>query len=434
MSPTKHHRLLVAFLFALAFSFSATICATAQNNSTESPYTRFGYGSLSSYSSTRQRALGGVSIATRLSDHINPGNPASYAAVDSQTFIFDLGATIGFSHLTEGVAHDTRILGNLEYATVLFPITHWMALSAGILPYSSVGYRFGNTGTLPQLNNLQYTEKYNGVGNINDIFLGIGVMPLRGLSIGANVSYRFGSLLHQRSIEYQSSSAFNPFFYERLTLKGVGVKAGLQYGFALNPEKEILVGVTYSPSLAFLSRLERRELIKTGNQVSGVIRNDTITSKSDYKSPHEIGVGVSYCHKNKLFVEADVQYNIWQNALLDNPLYTPQNQLSFAIGTSFIPNAADRSLGNRIEYRLGIRGANSYLALPSPTSKKVGYLEGGLSFGIGIPLVDRRSTIDLTIDYKHLMPRTKGMISENYLMLTVGLRFNEGWFKPLKID
>ena len=133
-------------------------------------------------------------------------------------------------------------------------------------------------------------------------------------------------------------------------------------------------------------------------------------------------------------MEADVQYNIWQNALLDNPLYTPQNQLSFAIGTSFIPNAADRSLGNRIEYRLGIRGANSYLALPSPTSKKVGYLEGGLSFGIGIPLVDRRSTIDLTIDYKHLMPRTKGMISENYLMLTVGLRFNEGWFKPLKID
>lgn len=434
MTPIKPNRSLATLVLALVVSLATTVYIEAQNNNTESPYTRFGYGSLSGYSSTRSRALGGVSIASRQADLINPGNPASYVAVDSQTFIFDLGASIGFSHLVEGNSRDTRILGNLEYATILFPVTHWMALSAGILPYSSVGYRFGGSGTLLENNSLPYTEKYSGKGNINDVYLGIGFKLVKGFTLGANVSYRYGAILHQRSLEYQSSQTSNSFFYERLSLKGVGATAGVQYGFFLSEEKELLIGATYRPSLAFFSTLEMREMMMRNNQVSEIVRGDTIKSKNSYKTPHEIGLGISYTHKNKLFLEADIQYNIWRGAFLENSYYTPQNQFSFAIGASFIPNALDRALGNRMEYRFGINGANSYLAIPTGGNKPAGYLEGGLSFGLGIPLVDRRSTVDISLDYKHLMPRQKGMISENYIMLTLGLRFNEGWFKPLKID
>ncbi len=424
----------------IILTLSTVLCLThtlsAQNNSTESPYTRFGYGLISSARSTWSRAMGGTAIATRKSNIINTANPASYVAVDSQTFIFDMGVSFGMSHFNEGKNNDTRLLGNLEYITVLFPLTKWLAVSTGITPYSSVGYRFGTTGQVSNSNNLKYTETFQGSGNLSDIYFGLGVRPIKPLSLGVNVAYRFGTLAHQRNIDFAVSSTYNPYFYEILNLKAVNVEAGVQwaYNFSNNNETQLTIGATYSPSLPYHSTKTYRELIMQNNQVSGIIRNDSLTSNDAYRTSHNIGLGISYLHKNKLFVEADVKYSIWQDTFKDMSLFTPQNQLSLSLGASFIPKYTDRSIWNRMEYRLGINGSNAYFTIPITSNKRSGYLQGGIALGLGIPLVDRRSQLDITFDYQHLMPREKGMISENYLMVTLGLRFNEGWFRKLKLD
>lgn len=433
MSHTNKHRLF-SLTFALSLFLLQGFFCLAQNNVTESPYTRFGYGSLAGYSSNRSRALGGVAIATRQANHINPGNPASYASVDSQTFIFDLGASVGLSYLKEGQNKDSKILGNLEYISTLFPLTKWMAVSVGLLPYSMVGYKFGSSKDLSSIKGLSYTETYSGKGNINDLYLGLGVTPFKGFSFGANIAYRYGSIQRIRMVEYHNPSIFNPQFFERLTLKGLALKLGLQQAIPLGRDKELLLGATYSPSFAFHSMAQTQELVLRNKKIVQVVRNDTIVSSNSYRIPHELGVGMSYTQKEKLFLEADVKYNIWNNALPVNPYFLLQNQLIASLGIAFIPNSHDRSLGKRIEYRFGLRGANSYLSIPSLSGKHNGYWDGTFSFGVGIPLVDKRSVLDLTIDYRYLMPREKGLVSENYLMLTLGLRFNEGWFKPLKLE
>ena len=78
-------------LAAIVAVVMAIFTAGAQN-STISPYSRFGYGLLSEQANAAQRGMGGVGYAMRSGRSINFMNPASYAAIDTLTFLFDMAA------------------------------------------------------------------------------------------------------------------------------------------------------------------------------------------------------------------------------------------------------------------------------------------------------------------------------------------------------
>ena len=81
---TKCNKIIFALLFMMI-----TGVALAQNG-VNSPYTRYGFGQLSDQSTTANRGMGGISYGLR-NKLINVGNPASYSAIDSITFLFDAG-------------------------------------------------------------------------------------------------------------------------------------------------------------------------------------------------------------------------------------------------------------------------------------------------------------------------------------------------------
>mgnify|MGYP003623855624 CR=1 FL=1 len=113
-------------------------------NNTNSPYTRFGYGQLADRSFGAGRAMGGVGIGLRSSKQINPMTPASYTAMDSLTFLFDFGATGQVSWFSDQVNSERQFNANIDYVAMQFPVTRWLAMSIGLLPYSHVGYSFGD--------------------------------------------------------------------------------------------------------------------------------------------------------------------------------------------------------------------------------------------------------------------------------------------------
>lgn len=421
-------------LILLAAALGMPNTGQGQNNSTESPYTRFGIGMRNETASTASRALGGTAYALRRADIINSKNPASYVAVDSQTFIFDFGGSFGVSLLKDQNNKDTRTLGNFEYAAMLFPITKWMAVSAGIKPYASVGYRLGTTEPIPGAKDRNFMVESRGLGNISNLFFGMSFEPFKHFTLGANFSYLFGKEVHARAIDYGTSASYNPNFYETLSLRAFKTDLGLQYAFAVGKQGLLTLGAVYSPSLPFRSKQTFWDNISQGGAIVKEVRRDTISSRDAFHMPHEIGLGVAYSVENKLLLLADLQYNIWNNAFIDTSKATPTNQFGFSLGASFIPDSESRSLGRRMEYRFGLSGENHYLQLPDATGALKGSLVGAISAGIGIPMVDRRSWVDLTVEYKHLMPRAKGFVSENYWQLTFGLRFNEAWFRKLKLD
>ena len=68
-------------------------CVTgfAQSN-VDSPYSMFGLGQVRDKTmNTRLKGMGGVANAMWDKSMVNPGNPASYAMIDTLSFLFDAG-------------------------------------------------------------------------------------------------------------------------------------------------------------------------------------------------------------------------------------------------------------------------------------------------------------------------------------------------------
>ena len=181
------HRIIASACFALALAaYPAASAAQGQDSQTSSPFSMKGYGLLNDRASSAQRAMGSVGYAMRDSRQINVMNPASYSAIDTMTFLFDIGADVGIYRSKEGSSKGRNTLGGLDYVTLQVPIGRIMGASAGLLPFSSVGYSFGD-----QIPNGE--SSYQGSGGITEAYLGFSIRPVGGLSVGFNAGYLFGN-------------------------------------------------------------------------------------------------------------------------------------------------------------------------------------------------------------------------------------------------
>ena len=183
-------------LFRLIASISfitAAIAAGFAQNGTMTPYSRYAYGMLGDHASGAQRSMGGVGYAMNSGRQINAMNPASYAAIDSLTFLFDIGIDLTSLHQselqTDGRVSQNKFGGGLDYVTLQVPLGRYMGASLGLLPYSSVGYAFGS-----KIDN--GIDSRQGSGSLNEFYLGIAGRPFKGFTVGANISYLFGTILN----------------------------------------------------------------------------------------------------------------------------------------------------------------------------------------------------------------------------------------------
>ena len=99
----KTHTALAALLIAICAAMPAM---RAQNVVT--PYSMYGYGILNDRATSMQRQMGGVGIAQNSGRQINAMNPASYASIDSLTFLFDMGADLSILWNKEGDQSERR--------------------------------------------------------------------------------------------------------------------------------------------------------------------------------------------------------------------------------------------------------------------------------------------------------------------------------------
>ena len=127
--------LLTALMLTLAMT------ATAQNG-LNSPYSQYGIGlNDMPYNMPAAAALGGVVYTRASTNMLNPFNPASYAIIGKETFIFDMGLNIEATTLRN---NDDKLRdgdGNLGYLAIGFPLTKWWKTALGVMPLSDVNYQ-----------------------------------------------------------------------------------------------------------------------------------------------------------------------------------------------------------------------------------------------------------------------------------------------------
>lgn len=397
-------------------------------NNTNSPYTRFGYGQLADRSFGAGRAMGGVGIGLRSSKQINPLNPASYSAMDSLTFLFDFGVSGQMAWLSDDVNSLKLKNANFDYAAIQFPITRRIAMSLGIVPYSFVGYNFGQVSSSESTG---YSESFYGTGGLNEVYGGLSIdIWKKRLSVGANVGYLFGNIDHMRALTLGQQSANNVVVQQRVQVRDMKLDFGLQYTHPLSATDQLTLGLTYSPS----NKLNTKSYTVT--TIGSAAEGDTITGQR-FDIPNSYGVGLSYMKANKLTLAADFMYEEWSKAQFFDSSNGFDNRFRVAGGVEYIPDYTKRSFLNRVRYRAGVHYGNSYQKINMGEeygNQRYGYDEYGASIGFGLPLIDNRSLINISLEYAKIRPELKAMVAEDYFRITINYTFNEFWFLKRKID
>ena len=174
------------------------------DNGSNSPYSRYGVGLLSDQSLGVNRQMGGLGYGLRSNKYINILNPASFSEADTLTMLFEAGFSLQNVNFKEGSKRINAKNASFDYIAVEFRVCKNLGMSAGFLPYSTVGYSFSNTANAGT--NEESINSYNGTGGIYQPFIGLGWKPFKGVSVGVMGSYIYGDITHEVGINFTNST------------------------------------------------------------------------------------------------------------------------------------------------------------------------------------------------------------------------------------
>lgn len=405
----------ITLLLAVTMAMGTAI---AQNTTT--PYSKMGYGMLNDNVSSIQRSMGGVGYAMKGGRIINVMNPASYADVDSLTFLWDVGVDLTNLWSKENGKKGYNFSGGLDYLTGHFRITKGLGAAFGLLPYSSVGYAYGgdiNGGS----------ESRSGNGGFNQLFLGVGYQPVKNLNVGLNFAYLFGTTSNTTLITSTSTG----YFTRNMKIRDWNAQIGVQYTLPMMKGQNLLtVGATFQPKKTFHGEAWGTSFDSQDSKV------DTISftnMKGNYEQPASIGVGLSYNVNRKLTIEADYTYQKWSDAKYHPIVGFESQSMQFddrwkiATGFQYTPNKRGSYVG-AMSFRAGVFYNHDYMNYNGNNVR-----DYGASLGLGLPAPGGKTTVNLGFEWRHRTTAPTQLITENYFNITLGVNFNELWFWKSRI-
>ena len=398
--------------------------------STNSPYTRYGFGQLSDQNFGNSVAMGGISYGLRNGLQVNASNPASYSAVDSLTFIFDFGMSLQNTNFKEGKVKTNAKNSSVDYIAMQYRLYNRMGMSFGFLPFSSVGYSMSHTSNVTSDDNTSTTatQSYSGEGGLQQVYVGLGFKALDNLSIGVNLSYLYGTITHTAGTIFSNSNAFTSSRTHKISVSDYKLDFGVQYTQKINEKSQINVGAVYSLGHELNSKGYKYIQKYTS---SGTIATQTADTIPDaFALPHTFGAGITYVYDNRLTIGLDYTLQKWQDTKFFNEKGSFENRSKIALGAEFLPDPLSNSFFKNIRYRAGLYYSTPYAKINGMEGNK----EFGASFGFGLPIVRNKSILNISGQYVKVSPKMKGMLEETYLRINIGLTFNDRWFMKWKVD
>ena len=424
-------------LFLATLMLGSALMVNAQSG-TNSPYSQYGLGVLSEQASGFNRGMNGVGLGFHEHNQVNFLNPASYAALDSMTFIFDAGVSGQITNFEENGVRKNAKNSSFEYAVAGFRLVRHVGMSFGILPFTNVGYNYCRSEWVNKDDKEDYyTNTYNGEGGLHQAYVGAGWSPVNGLSIGANVAYIWGSINRYVSNSYSNTA------YKTLTrtystqVNSYKLDFGLQYTYQVDKENAVTLGLTYSPGHN-LGASADMSIVSSNSQTSTADTLSYSIAKA-YKLPTMLGVGLMWNRNNQWKVGFDYTLQKWgslsypafdgTNYALAKGVY--EDRSKFNLGAQYCYGERSRSFFKRVAYRVGASYATPYYKVNGVD----GPTEISVSAGFGIPIMNSyNNRSQLNISGQWVRSSAKNLIKENYFRINIGFTFNEDWFKKWKME
>ena len=426
MNKTTLKTIIAVVLLSLVTTMA---CAQA---GVQSPYSRFGLGQIQDRNNNvRLAGMGGTANAISGKGMINLQNPASYAAIDSLSFLFDAGFYVQNSQFSTTTREEDASNASFDYAALAFPITNWCRAAFGLRPYSNMDYSVVVDGNMPFVGD--YSTYFEGDGGLNQLVGGLGFRLGKNFAVGANAAYVFGNSLTITTLAFPDST------YSLNTRRSSGIMINsfmFDYGFMYQGkigELELKAGLTYAQkrNISGSHELFIRSM-KGGLEGNVEYIIDTIyynkEGKATFAMPQGFGVGVSLQKNNRWVVAADFNWDQWENFEIGGVNDSLQNAWRVSLGGEYRPvSTTISSYFTKMTYRMGGFYEQTYLNIYNQSINRF-----GVTAGVTFPLPKTLSTINLAVEVGQCGTKSDGLIRERYVNFKLAVSVFERWFVKRK--
>jgi hypothetical protein len=427
-----------SFIVSLVAVFIISTPLSGQFN-THSPYTLFGLGDMSKYGTAQNQAMGGTGLAVRENNRINYLNPATYSALDSTSVYFDFGINSFHNKYETENFSNAWFNMNLHHVTFASSMGKNLGISAGIVPYSSIGYNIKQEYN-DYTNGMAMDTYYEGEGGIMNFYVGTSMKFLDRFSLGFTMNFLMGKLTRERAVDFPMNSTFSSVTSsEAVNLRKPVFTLGLQYTETFDDKFFFTVGGIYD----FKASTELSNEYTISNEFytdDPAWLNDSVQIDPEYllgedtafnslNIPQKIGVGVAFGIPGKLTITGDYYMQDWTGSM-SGENYITTNASSWHFGAEYTPNSkAIRGYHKLMTYRLGGYFYNSYLKVNDYQLE-----DYGITFGVGFPVNTIRSSLNLSFTYGTRGTTEYNLVKENYGIVTFNVTLHDMWFRKRRFD
>ena len=424
MKINKLQKLL--FLVVVVFM---TTCGVFAQSDVSSPYSRFGLGTINpSKTNTIMQGMGGICNAMDGKHLLNNSNPASYAEIDSLTFLFDAGFFMKYVTYRTDDASEKGSNSSFDYFDIGFGVTKWLKMGLGVGPYSSRGYSSSADFTWSQ--DYPYSIDYEGKGGLNRIYWSNGFKVSKSLSLGFNMNYIFGNIIDITTLYFPNEVYFhNERRTSNLRFSSLTFDLGLMFKHEFKNDYKITFGATYS--LPTNMTAHRDMFIRTMIKGYGSLTEnpiDTILYKSNESTPvqypQSIGTGITLQKGERWLIGIDFNWSNWSAFRINHVSDSLQNSWNIAIGGSYTPYSTSvSSYFTKLTYRAGFHYDQTYFNIYGTSINKY-----GVTLGLGLPVPRAMTSINLAFEFGKMGTTKNNLIEETYFNISLGLSLHDKWF------
>lgn len=409
-------------------------------NGLNMPYSQYGVGeSGMPFNMPFSMGMGGAVYTLSGSNYVNPFNPASYASVQKETFVFDMGLNIQMSRLKDASASLYDADGNIGYLAVAFPLTKWWKTSVGLMPGTDMSYA---SSKIDSTEGGAMKTIYDGMGGVSQAYWGHAFNIGKRLSVGMNMNYMFGSIGRQIVYDFQGNDStywVDSYRRKESTIRSLFLDLGLQYRQPL--------GEKYTLGLGLVCKLPKASRVTDVALVATAL-GDTIfplpgqenTYTSTLEQPLTLGAGLSLERNNRWLVAADFTHAPWSGLkYTENTTYSlfGRSALSygensrFSLGFDYKGNKDATQYIRRIGIRAGIHYEQGKLRL-NLDGNDYCLNEFGMGAGLAFPMRKGQSVMNLSIHYAHY--GSLSPLMRNSVTIGISVGSCESWFVKRKYN
>lgn len=422
----------------IASCTSAFAQQSAGTYSSLAPYSAFGIGDLTTPGSVYNGTMAGVGIANRNTRFINTVNPAAATVRDSLSVLADFSLSYRHNLISYDGKHDINDIFNISSIAISLPIYRSLTFTAGIKPYSNVGYKSTSYETDQSLIGLLGDVSYSqyGQGSLYQAYGSLAVDIVKGLSIGAQYNFYFGHIA-KSYVQTFSLSKYNGLSDEiesRITAHSG--KIGIQYEKLFAKKVAVSIGATYQLNTK-LNGMTTRYIYPASSESGAVVADTLHLGNLDTRLSlaSEKGIGIAVNYLDKIRAEFDYTRADWSNSNFDKVeafavesasgnVYTPCLAQSFRLGLEFTPNRNDiRYYYKKISYRIGAYYNQEYYKINGNNIASV-----GLTLGATLPVFRWHNGITIGVEIGERGCFKANLLRERFFGASVGINLYDIWF------